>query len=158
MREGIQWLHERPATDLFSHDVLSRMDQVHQLGAHTCGPASGCPLIIMVQPTHDRKTDHLGACILSERNRLALFRDVLLDPLMGSCLVEVGDVGIEHALELPLLKDQQVVEAFLPHAPGEAFTDRIGSGSVIRSLEHFNATCRRHPHKTGSKLAIVITE
>ena len=56
------------------------------------------------------------------------------------------------------MKDQQVVEAFLPHTPHEAFTDRIRSGSVKRSLEHFNATCRRHPHKTGSKLAIVITE
>jgi hypothetical protein len=77
---------------------------------------------------------------------------------MRSCLVEVRYIRIEDALELPLMQDQQVVEAFLPHTPGEALTERIGSGSVIWSLEHFNATGRRHPHKKGSKLAIVITE
>lgn len=56
------------------------------------------------------------------------------------------------------MKDQQVVEAFLPHTPQEALADRIGAGSVIRSPEDFNATCCRHPHATRSKLAIVITD
>jgi len=51
-----------------------------------------------------------------------------------------------------------VVKAFLPHTPQESLTDRIGSGSVIRRLEHFYATCRCHSHKTGFELAIVITE
>jgi hypothetical protein len=55
---------------------------------------------------------------------------------MRSCLVEVRHIRIEDALELPLMKDQQVVEAFLPHTPQKAFADRIRSGSVIRSLEH----------------------
>jgi hypothetical protein len=59
---------------------------------------------------------------------------------------------------LPLMKDQLVVEAFLPHTPGEALTDCIGSGSVIRNLEDFNGTRRRYPDETGSKLAVVITE
>ena len=76
---------------------------------------------------------------------------------MRSCLVEVRHIRIEDPLELLLLKDQQVVEAFLPHAPQEAFTDRIGSGSVIRSLENLDITRCRHPSKTWSKFAIVIT-
>jgi len=61
-------------------------------------------------------------------------------------------------LVLPLMKDQQVVEAFLPHPPQEALTDRIGSGSMIRNLEDFNGTRRRHAGETDSKLAVVITE
>ena len=76
---------------------------------------------------------------------------------MRSCLVEVRYIRIEDALELSIMKDQQMVEAFLPHTPQEALTDRIGSGSVIRSLENLDATCRRHPDETGSKLAVVIT-
>ena len=60
-----------------------------------------------------------------------LFRDLLRNPLMRSCLVEVGHIRIEHVLELLLLKDQQVVEAFLPHTPHEAFTDGIGAWRMI---------------------------
>ena len=39
---------------------------------------------------------------------------------MRSCLVEVRYIRIEDALELPLMKDQQVVEAFLPNTPGRS--------------------------------------
>ena len=76
---------------------------------------------------------------------------------LGSCLVEVGNIHIEHALEMLLLKDQQVVQAFLPHTSQEALADGIGSRSVIRGLEQLDATGRRHPVETGSKLAVVIT-
>jgi hypothetical protein len=126
----MQWLHEGPPKDLFSHDTMSWMDLDHQLDARTRGPVSGCPAVVVMQPTHDRTSDHLVACILSGRNRSAQFRDPLPNPLMRSCLVEVGDIAIEHALELFLLQDQQVVQAFLSHTSQEALADSIGSGSV----------------------------
>jgi hypothetical protein len=88
----------------------------------------------MVQPTHDRKSHYLVACILRGRNRPEPFRYLLRNPLMRSCLVEVDHIGIEHALELPLMQNQQMIEAFLPHAPQEALTDRIGSWRVIGGL------------------------
>jgi hypothetical protein len=62
---------------------------------------------------------------------------------MGSGLVEVRHIRLEHPLELPLLNNQQMVEAFLPYTPQKAFTDRIASGSVIRGREQFDATGRR---------------
>jgi hypothetical protein len=52
-------------------------------------------------------------------------------------------------LVLLLLKDQQVVQAFLPHAPQEPLTDRIGSGSLIGGFENLD-TCAgyfRHPFR-----------
>ena len=58
---------------------------------------------------------------------------------------------------LPLMKDQQMVQAFLPYAPQEAFTDGIGAFRVIRGLEKLDATGRRYPQETGCKLAVVIT-
>src|SRR2546421_4162971 len=112
----------------------------------------------MVQPTHDRKSDHLVSCILSGRNRSALLRDLWGNPLMGSCLVEVHHICIEDALELPLLQDQQVVQTFLPHTPQEALADRIGSGSMIRCFEHLNRTGCRYTSEAGPKFAIVITD
>src|SRR5947209_4272065 len=148
-------LHERAAKGLFRHDIPSWMELVHQLAARPRGPASGCPAVVMVQPTHHRKSDHLVACILSGRNQSALFRDLLPNPLMGSCSVEVHDIRIQDPLELLFLKNQQMVKAFLPHTSQEAFTDSIGSWCVIRGLEQLNATGRRHSAERGSKLAIV---
>ena len=86
-----------------------------------------------------------------------LFRDLLSNALMGSSPVEVYHVLIEHALELLLAEDQQVVQAFLSDTPQKAFTDRIGSGSVNRRFEQLDATCPRHPIKARPKSAVVIT-
>jgi len=44
---------EEVCKDVFRHDPTSWMDLVHQLDARSPGPASGYPVIVMVQPTHD---------------------------------------------------------------------------------------------------------
>jgi hypothetical protein len=76
---------------------------------------------------------------------------------MRSCLVEIGDIAIEHALELLLMQNQQMIETLLPDAPQEAFTDRIGSRCMIRCFENLDVTCPRHSRKARPKFAIVIT-
>src|SRR5258708_12916951 len=76
---------------------------------------------------------------------------------MWSCPIEVSHILIEHALELLLVEDQQVVKAFLPHTPQEAFADRIGSWSVIGCFENLNHTRCSHTSKARPKFAIVIT-
>ena len=50
-----------------------------------------------------------------------------------------------------------MVQACLSYTPGEAFADRIGSGSVIRCVENLNRTCCRHTSEAGPKFAVVIT-
>src|SRR5947209_3563325 len=60
-------------------------------------------------------------------------------------------------LVLLLVKDQQVVEAFLPHTPQEAFADRIGSWCVKGRFENLNRTRCRHASKAKPTFAIVIT-
>jgi hypothetical protein len=76
---------------------------------------------------------------------------------MRSCLIEIHHIRIEDTLELPLMKEQQVIQALLPHTSGEAFAHRIGSGSVIRCFQNLNRTGGRHPSETGPKFVIVIT-
>jgi hypothetical protein len=63
----------------------------------------------------------------------------LRDPLMRPCLVEVGHIGPEHTLKLLLLKDQQVIEAFLTNTPHEALADGICSGCMIGRFEQLDA-------------------
>jgi hypothetical protein len=157
IREAMHRLQERPAKDPFRHDAHSWIDLVHLLDTRTPVPASGDPLIVMVQPSHDRKSDHFVPCILSARNRSALFRDLLCNALMGSCPVEVGHIGIEHALELLLAVDHQVVQAFLSDAPHEAFAGRISSGCMDRRFEYLNRTRARHMSKARPIFVIVIS-
>jgi hypothetical protein len=63
--------------------------------------------------------------------------------------IELGDIPIKHALELLLIEDQQVVEAFLSYTPQEAFADRIGSRCVIGCVENLNSTGCRHTSEAG---------
>ena len=76
---------------------------------------------------------------------------------MGSCSVEVPYIVIEHALELLLAEDEEMVQAFLSDTPQEAFADGIGSWCMNRRLEQLDATGPRHTSEAGPKFAIVIT-
>ena len=85
------------------------------------------------------------------------FWNLLPDPLMRPCPIEVGHIPFENPVDLLLAQDQQVVKVFLSHTPQEAFADRIGSGSVRRGVENLNRTGCGHTSEAGSKFAIVIT-
>ncbi len=75
---------------------------------------------------------------------------------MRSCLIEVHHIRFEDTLELSFMKDQQVVQAFLPYTPQEALTDGIGSGSTIRRFEYLHAARCCHSSEIESKLATII--
>ena len=77
---------------------------------------------------------------------------------MRSGSVEVVYIGIEDALELPLMQDQQVIEALTPDTAEEALTDSIGTRGVIGDFEYLDTTCLRHPSEGHPKLAIMITD
>jgi len=84
--------------------------------------------------------------------------DLLCHPLMRPCLVEIGDVRLEDALELLLLKDQQVVQTCLPHTPQKTLADGIGSWGMNGGFEHTDATRGRHAGKARPEFAVVITK
>src|SRR5260370_11514296 len=76
---------------------------------------------------------------------------------MRSCPIEVRHILIEHALELLLMEDLQMVKAFLPHTPHKAFADGVRSWRVIRRFENLNGTRYRYSSEAGPKFAIIIT-
>ena len=81
MRKGIQRLYVRPATDHFRHDTTHWMDLVPQLDAPIRGSGSGSPAVVVVQLTHDGKSDHLLACLVRGTSRSPRYRNLLLDAL-----------------------------------------------------------------------------
>jgi hypothetical protein len=75
---------------------------------------------------------------------------------LGSCLLEGGHRRLEDAVEVPLVKDQQVVQACLSDAPQRAFADRIGAFRMNRRCEDLDRARFRHTSKTRPKRAVVI--
>ena len=72
--------------------------------------------------------------------------------------LEVVRIRVEDSLELLLLQDQQLIEALAPHTAQKPFTDRIGPWGVVGRFEYLDTAGCGHARKTGSKLAITITD
>ena len=72
--------------------------------------------------------------------------------------IEVLDVGMQDTVQLPLVKDEQVIETLAPHAAEKPFTDGIGSRGVIGRFQYFNAARYGHAREIGSKLGITIAD
>ena len=144
----MQRQHERLGKDTSTHDADIWMHLVRRLFYWTCATDSGCPLVIMVEPTQYRNSHHLVCCTMRGKRRSARLGKLLPDPLMRSGQVEVRHILIEHALKLFLVKNQQVIEAFLSDTPQEAFADRIGSWCMNGRLENLDGTRGRHPSKS----------
>ena len=72
--------------------------------------------------------------------------------------VEGVHICIEHVVELPLMQDQQMIEALTPDTAQEALTDGIGALGIIRSLEKLDVACFRNPCETHPELAIMIAD
>jgi hypothetical protein len=112
----------------------------------------------MVEPTQDREGEDLAALGIWWQWPSFLLRNLLLDALMRSSSVEVVHICVEHALELLLMEDEQMIEALTSHAAEEALTDGIGPRGVIRCFENLNVTRSSKPLETHPKFAIVITD
>jgi hypothetical protein len=76
--------------------------------------------------------------------------DPLPKPLMRSSLVEVHCIRIEETVELLLLEDQEVIQAFSSHTSQKAFTDGIRLGSSVEV--HQNILTETNRAKPGLDL------
>ena len=64
--------------------------------------------------------------VLERKNRRRRLWKLLLNTLMWSSLIEIDHIGFEETMELPLMEDQEMIQAFSPHAAQKTFTDGIG--------------------------------
>ena len=77
---------------------------------------------------------------------------------MWPSLIVVPDIGLEETVELFLLQDQEMIQAFSPDASQKAFTDGIGSWRPVRRSKHFDTTCCCHSCKMLPEFAIIIPD
>src|SRR5712692_7960911 len=75
---------------------------------------------------------------------------------MRSGLIEVHNIRLEETVELLLMEDQEVIQAFSSHAPQKAFADGIRLRSPVRRPKHFDATGCCHSGKTRPEFAVII--
>ena len=69
----------------------------------------------MVEPAQDREGEDRPACGIWWQWLRWWLWSLLLDALMRPGSVEVVHIRVEHALELLLMEDQQMIEALTPH-------------------------------------------
>jgi len=114
--------------------------------------------IVMMEPTQDWEGEDLATCRIWWHGSSFLLRNLLSDPLMRSCLVEVDDIRTQDAVELLLMQDEQMIKALSPDTAEEPLADRIGSGSVIRGSGDFNVARCCDSGERGSKFVLVIPD
>ena len=76
--------------------------------------------------------------------------------MVRSNFIEVHHVCLEETIELLLMQDQEMIQAFSPHASQKAFTDSIRSRSSVRCPKHFDATHGSYTRKTRPQFAVIL--
>ena len=74
----------------------------------------------------------------ADRDRLQ-DRRLLAECAVGSVGVVMGDVLVQHALEMPLRDDQDSVETFAPGTADPAFGVRVGERRRLRSISRLSS-------------------
>jgi hypothetical protein len=72
------------------------------------------------------------------------------------CSVEVFDVFLDYAIEVPVPDNQQVIEAFSPQASQEPFADRVGLWSAAGRHQDFNGACLSDSCEIVAVLAVPV--
>ena len=75
---------------------------------------------------------------------------------MGSSLIKVENICIEEAMELLLLDNEEVIQAFSPHTTQKTFANGIGLRGLIRGSKHLDATGFRYSCKMLPEFPIII--
>jgi hypothetical protein len=70
----------------------------------------------MVESAQDRHGHNWPIPGVGWQNGGRWIRNLLVQSLMWSCLIEVGNVGLEDAEEVLFMEDQQMIKAFPAHA------------------------------------------
>jgi hypothetical protein len=59
--------------------------------------------------------------VLERKNRRRRLWKLLLNTLMWSSLIEIDHRGFEETMELPLMEDQEMIQAFSSHTSQKTF-------------------------------------
>ena len=116
------------------------------------------PLVVMVEPTEDRKPDDVSTD-LRDRPRGCAGRYPLKQPLMRTGTIEVDlNVLPQYTMQLPFAEYYHVVQALPTHRSEEAFADGVQIGRAWRDLHDIDARPLGHGVESSSELVIVVSD
>lgn len=116
----------------------------------------GRSLVIVVQSTHHRNCNQMVRLVRWRYRKHWQNRNLLLDPLMRSGMIEVLFIRHEKSGELLLMENEEVIQTFSPYTPQKAFTDGVRLWSPVRRSKDLNATGGRHSCKIRTKFPVII--
>lgn len=93
--------------------------------------------------------------IVWNRRSLRLW-DLLFDALMWPRVIEILHIVLEHAIDMVLMEDEDVIKTFAPHTSKKAFTYSVCTWGMIGSSEDLDRARRCSPGESRSELSIVI--
>jgi hypothetical protein len=76
---------------------------------------------------------------------------------MGAGLVEREHILFQEAMEVLLMPDQEVIQAFASHAQEQAFADSIGLWSSVGYPKPLDPTCCCHTRKIRAECVNLLT-
>jgi len=82
--------------------------------------------------------------------------DPLPEALMRTCVVDVVHVLREQDMEVSLTEDQQVVQAFTPHASHKPFTRSVRSGCLHGCVQNCDSSAVRDLVEHGPELVVIV--
>src|SRR4051812_1649972 len=118
---------------------------------------SGRPAVVVMQPAQHGDGDDERSWT-GRRPRPQGARDGLPDALVWPRGVEVRGVLPQHASQLPLAQDQDMIEALAPDAPEEALAGGICPRGPDGRAQDGDPAARRHAGEPRPVLAIVVAD
>jgi hypothetical protein len=103
-------------------------------------------LIHMVQAPEHRLPDDPACWVgLDRRSRSA--RRPLTQPPMGTPRIEVGDVFLQDALQMPLVDNQHLIQTLVPHRSDPPLRERVRPRRLYRCAELSHSQSTQTPIK-----------
>jgi hypothetical protein len=113
-------------------------------------------LVIVMEPTQHRNGDHFVRLGRVKWRAHWGVGNPLPQPLMRSSSVKVHAKCLEKMIQLLLMQDQEVIQAFSSHTQEKAFTDGIRSWSSVRCSKDLDAAGCCHTGKMRAEFAIIV--
>jgi hypothetical protein len=113
----------------------------------------------MMQATQHRITDY--PLVPSPYSADILFMwnwNTLVEPLMRSSMIEIGDILANETIQMALPQDQHVIQTLSPHTTNEALTNRIRFGCSHRRSYDLDAPPLGYLCETLPILAVIVSD
>ncbi len=114
------------------------------------------PPIVMMEPVENGTRDDVrsGGAVVRRRRQ----RNALLESLMRSGSIEVGDVLVEHRAKMVFAKDDDVIETLATDTSEKSLAHSVHQWGAVRGLHDANASTLCDAIEPRAELVVVIPD